>query len=440
MAAWAGGLAVLGAAALALASSITVSAQQVPSPGAPASPPLVIRVGVDLIQIDAAVTDKEGHPVTDLRAEDFTIEIDGKKQPVSNAMLVEGGPGSGAGGPNLPAPRAASPIPDHTLVFIVDDLNISFESIYKARLAMQKFAAGWDFREARVGLCATSEKVQGIVLSRSPERFDESVRKIRYSSRSSKGGSSTPVGMREGPEAGPASGYPMAWSSGASVDLHGNWSANPAMERANFEQRIYSLLSTINALRSIPGRKAVVLVSEGFTVGSDRDRMGVASPFNSLFADEDSVDSALRMIVEVANRASVVIYTIDPSGLLPPGPGAEAALAASLDAQRDAWFARIGTQGTLQRLAEDTGGLSVYNRNDLKRGLVEVVSDQRAYYLIGFEPPASAFEKPSGRPQFHEIKLKVNRSGVRVRTRAGFYGVTDQEVIERAPLIASPQF
>jgi VWFA-related protein len=99
----------------------------------------------------------------------------------------------------------------------------------------------------------------------------------------------------------------------------------------------------------------------------------------------------------------------------------------------------VGTQGTLQRLAEDTGGLSVYNRNDLRRGLNEIVSDQRAYYLIGFEPPKSAFVRTSDRPKFHEIKLSVNRPDVRVRTRAGFYGVTDKEVIERAPLVATPE-
>jgi len=437
MAARAGGLVFLSTAAFALASSITVSAQQ---NKASAAPPLVIQVGVDLIQIDAAVTDKEGHPVTDLRAEDFTIEVDGKKQPVSNAMFFEGRPGM-AGGPASDASQAAAGVsPDRTLVFIVDDLNTSFESMYKAKLAMQKFAAGWDFKEARVGLRSTSDDSGTIVLSRSPERFDKALKSIRYSTRSSKGGSSTPVEMREGPEAGPASGYPLAWNSGASADPHAYWTGNPAMDGSNFGQRVFSLLTTINALRSIPGRKAVVLVSEGFSVGTERDRMGIASPFDSLFADRDSVDSALRMIVEVANRASVVIYTIDPSGLLPSGPGADVAFAPSLVAQRDAWFERVGTQGTLQRLAEDTGGLSVYNRNDLKRGMTEIVSDQRAYYLVGFEPPKSAFVKTSDRPKFHDIKLTVNRPGVRVRTRAGFYGVTDKEVIERAPLIASPEF
>jgi VWFA-related protein len=343
------------------------------------------------------------------------------------------GAGSGA------SPEAGPASPDRTLVFIVDDLNISFDSMYKARLAMQKFAASWDFKEARVGLRSTSDHAQSVVLSRSPERFDQSLQKVRYSIRSSKGASSTPVEMRAGPEAGPASGYPVAWNSGGSVDLHTAWTGNPAMERSNFEQRVYSLLSTINALRSIPGRKAVVLVSEGFTLGRDRDQMGIDSPFDSLFADSYGVDSVLRMIVEVANRASVVIYTIDPSGLLPSGPGADVAFAPSLNARRDAWFERVGTQGTLQRLADDTGGLSVYNRNDLKHGLVEIVSDQRAYYLVGFEPPKSAFVKTSDRPKFHEIKLRVNRPGARVRTRAGFYGVTDQEVIERAPLVVSPE-
>jgi hypothetical protein len=44
-----------------------------------------------------------------------------------------------------------------------------------------------------------------------------------------------------------------------------------------------------------------------------------------------------------------------------------------------------------------------------------VVNDQRAYYLLGFEPPKAAFEKSSGRPKFHEIKLKVNRPDLRIR-------------------------
>ena len=46
----------------------------------------------------------------------------------------------------------------------------------------------------------------------------------------------------------------------------------------------------------------------------------------------------------------------------------------------------------------------------------------------------STFAKKAGRPKFHRIKLKVNRPNLRVRTREAFYGVTDQEVNDRAPV------
>ncbi len=433
-----GGALISGASVFALAASLSVSAKQETAPAADSRPPLIIRVGVDLIQIDAAVTDKEGRPVRDLRAEDFTIEIDGKKQPVSNAMFFEGGPGS----PVATAAGAsrAEASQERTLVFMVDDLNASFGSMYKARRAMQQFAAGWDFREARVGLRSTSEGGQTILLSRSPERFEKAVGRLRYNIRSDRGGLSTPVAMRSGPESGPASGYPAAGNSGVFIDPHAYWTGNPALARANYDQRVFSLLATINALRSVPGRKALVLVSEGLAFGRDREQLGVSSPFNDLFAEPEGVDSVLRMITEVANRASVVIYTIDPSGLAPGGPGAEVASPPSSADLQAAWSARLGDRWTLTRLSEDTGGLSVYNRNDLTGGLSQIVNDQRAYYLIGFEPPRAAFEKSSGRPKFHDIRLKVSRPDVRVRTRAGFYGVTDQEVIQRAPLVSMPEF
>ena len=53
----------------------------------PARPAPVIQVGVDLIRIDATVTDKSGRPVTDLRPEDFRLKVDGKPVPVENAVF-----------------------------------------------------------------------------------------------------------------------------------------------------------------------------------------------------------------------------------------------------------------------------------------------------------------------------------------------------------------
>jgi VWFA-related protein len=404
-------------------TSLTVAARHDAAIAPPQGPaPLVIRVGVDLIQIDAAITDRAGQPVRDLRAEDFTIEVDGKKQTVSNVTFFDhrtDAGGSKRGESAAVAP--GTPAPDRTLVFIVDDLNISFINMYYARRAMKAFAAGWDAREAKVGVSFTSDESATIRLSRSPEGFDEALRGMSYNMRSSKGVSSGPTFL-SGDDQMPG----LSASSG-----------NPAMAYGNLQQRVFSLLSTLNAMRAVPGRKAVVFVSEGFEISGDRERLGVHSPFDSIFGSTtDGAYRMVRMITEVANRASVVIYTIDPSGLVSGMPGADVASAPSIGAMQAAWFSRVGTQGTLQQLSADTGGLSVYNRNDLTRGLTDVVEDQRAYYLIGFEPPKTAFAADPAKAKFHSIKLRVNRPDVRVRTRAGFFGVTDKDVIDRAPLVS----
>jgi VWFA-related protein len=342
---------------------------------------------------------------------------------------------AGAKSPESLAVAPATPSHDRTLVFVVDDLNISFGSMYYARRAMKAFAAGWDPQEAKVGVSFTSDESATIRLSRSPQRFDEALGTMPYSMRSSKGISSEPTFLR-----GLAGGAPLTdHEVQAPVDLS-SISRNPAIEYGNLQQRVFSLLSTINAMRSVPGRKAVVFVSEGFEISGDRDRVGVNSPFDSLFgAATNDAYRMVRMITEVANRASVVIYTIDPSGLVSGMPGADVASAPSMGDMQGAWFSRVGTQGTLLQLSADTGGLSVYNRNDLKGGMRDVVEDQRAYYLVGFEPPKTAFAKDPTKAKFHSIKLRVNRKDVRVRTRAGFFGVTDKEVIERAPLTVSPE-
>jgi VWFA-related protein len=419
-------------ASLALNASVTVSAQALAPEASKARSPLVIQVGVDLVQIDAAITDKQGRPVTDLRPEDFTVEVDGKKQPVTNAMFFDLRPSLNMAERDaafVSAAAAALSSPDLTLVFLVDDLNISFSSMYSARRAMKTFAEGFDAREAKMGLTSTSDETGTIRLSRSPQRFAEAVDRVRYGFRSSKGASSAPVFSQESSSAGGLNGPRLT------VDLS-PLTNNPAMDRTNVEQRVFSLLSTINALRSVPGRKALVFVSEGFNIGGGADQMGVRSPFDALFGDgPDDTQHFIRMITEVANRASVVIYTIDPSGLVSDMPGIDVARP-SPGSRRAAWFERVGRQGTLQQLAGDTGGLSVFNQNDLRGGLNEVVADQRAYYLIGFEPPKAAFSKDATKASFHRIKLTVHRPDVRVRTRAGFYGVTDEEVIGRAPLTA----
>jgi hypothetical protein len=71
-------------------------------------------------------------------------------------------------------------------------------------------------------------------------------------------------------------------------------------------------------------------------------------------------------------------------------------------------------------MANETGGLLMYNSNDF--GLKEIVDDQQGYYLIGFRPAGETFNK-----SFHKISIKLKPKGLAVRTRSGFFGVTDDD-------------
>src|SRR5262245_26119758 len=70
-------------AVLACAFLVQSRAQQAPAPNA------VIRIDVNLVQVDAVVTDAKGKPVTDLKVEDFELLQDGQPQKITSFDFVD---------------------------------------------------------------------------------------------------------------------------------------------------------------------------------------------------------------------------------------------------------------------------------------------------------------------------------------------------------------
>src|SRR4030095_1948361 len=68
----------------------------------------------------------------------------------------------------------------------------------------------------------------------------------------------------------------------------------------------------VRGLRNFPGRKSVILLSDGFRINSK----------NNNDNSTEQVMQSLENLVEQANRSSVVIYSIDAKGLQPFMPGA----------------------------------------------------------------------------------------------------------------------
>src|ERR1700704_6506663 len=90
---------------LANALSISVAGQNpspTPSPKPAQNLEDVVRITTNLVQIDAAVTDKTGKAVTDLKAEDFEVFEDGRPQKITNFSFVSVGSSTAS-----PSPAAA---------------------------------------------------------------------------------------------------------------------------------------------------------------------------------------------------------------------------------------------------------------------------------------------------------------------------------------------
>ena len=84
------------------------------------------------------------------------------------------------------------------------------------------------------------------------------------------------------------------------------------------------------------------------------------------------------------------------------------------------------TTGT-EQVAENTGGMSVRNTNDLFGGLAKVAEESSTYYLLGYQPEKA----PDGK--WHKLDVRVSRPGVTVRSRRGYQATAPSE------LAASPQ-
>ena len=388
-----------------------------------------------MVQIDAVITDKDGEGVVDLRPEDFEVFEDGRKQTVSHVHYVAAGPGKS--GSNVGTPTATSEAGEpRSFVFVIDNLGLSLEGTARARRLMQSFVTTGLQPRDRAAIIETSATSGGtFALTSDPKVLSAAADKIHHI-----------VGGRAG----------LGSFPDRELDLTSRHSQLVMDSLA-------VLKTTIDALRALPGRKSVILVSDGFTarISIDMDRLlqrFTATPLDSLYGDT-TLYAALRSLTDMANRASVVIYTLDSTGLQTSSgvqvqtfgarwnPGDPRNGADTRDANGELTaagnpasqgllvrsVARTAREDSLIEIAEQTGGLAVFSTNDLTGGLARIVDDLSGYYLIGYVPEKATFESRPGPPRFHEVKVEVKRPGLKVRSRKGFYGVTDEFVAQASP-------
>jgi VWFA-related protein len=381
----------------------------------------VVRITTNLVQVDAVVTDKQGKLVTDLQPEELEIFEDGRKQKIThfsyNATTTEQ-PAKDT--PPKSVDKNAPPIPPsrlrpedvrRTIALVVDDLGLSFESTHFVRDALKKFVDRQMQPGDLVAIIRTSGGMGALQQFTSDKRqLYAAIDRVKWY-----------ASGRSGVSAFAPITPPTPGEHGADIDA-------AAEEFNQFREDVYAVgtLGAVNyvvrGLRELPGRKSILLISDGFRIFSQDDPN---RNFRTL--------QKLQRLIDEAGRASVVIYTMNATGLQTLMPTAADDLSGrDFQQMQDAMTSRrnaaFETQEGLDYLAYETGGMPIKNTNDLSGGIRRVLADQKGYYLIGYRPDQSTFDPRTGRRRFHHLTVKVKRPGkFNIRMRHGFYGVSDEE-------------
>jgi VWFA-related protein len=417
-------------AGAALVAAVDLAGRAQPAPQSPEPPRF--RVGVDAIRLDVVVTDRDGRIVTDLRPDEFELRQDDEVQPISLVRYipvdssapdrVAARPVTGGLTPPSVAPRRLTRAEvQRTMVVVVDDLGIAWENMEPTRRALRRFVDETIQPGDLVGLMRTSV-TSGVSqqLTTDKRLLHAAVDQVRWHGFS----------RREVSSFTPLNAFLPTGQTGfrnptpASMDMHG---IDGLRELTSVGGSLGSLVLAVQAVKELPGRKAVVFVSEGFALGDPE--VG------------DIIRLRLDRVLDQALRGGVVIYSLDPRGLVAGGLAAEDN-AKGLDAAATAIEGSrrlrqlLDSQDTLAYMAEETGGLAALNNNDLPRSLRRFADDQRGYYIIGYTPPDGTFAAPGKTPRFHPVEVRVKRPGLKVRTRKGFLGISDPD---RTPPPDTPQ-
>jgi VWFA-related protein len=411
--------------------------QQQPPPQQEQPPPGQQRptftTGINFVRVDVIVSDKQGNPVSDLEQADFDVAEDGKPQKIETFKLVklDGGVAEAVQGP----PKAirsdydeeAEAARDDVRLFAIflDDYHVRRGASLAVREPLARFIERQLGPTDMIGLMYPLETTASVRMTRNHDAVMRGVqqflgRKFEY----------TPKNELE--------------------DKYANYPAE-TVEQIRNQVSLSAIRSLIVHMGSLKeGRKALILVSEGYTnvlppqlrdpiasmpgLGNPQRRNPMAGTNDpnedryTTFANFD-IQNDLREIYSWANRNNVAIYAVDPRGLATN----EFDINEGVNIQTDSQYL-TSTMDTLRVLADNSDGRAIVNRNDLDTGMKQITRDASAYYLIGY----SSTQAPAD-GRFHEIKVRVKRPGVQVRARKGYFALNAEETARAlAPPKAGP--
>jgi VWFA-related protein len=434
---------LLFAALFCLFVSFPVIRGQQPSPVKPSEQDdEVIRIRTELVQTDVMVFDKQGRFVDGLRPEQFELSLDGQAQPVSFFERVAAGSAREAaqvaaarnGSSQSVERKGESPVAasdqGRVIFFFLDDLHLSESSLARARKALTEFVENQMSQNDRVAIVSASGQIGFLqqltdykpTLNAAIERlnnrrvFESSSARTRISEYQANQivnhgdrdllnyliSSTTNEYQLVAPKGGDGRGFGQI----AANVVKNRTRQIESQSRANAYNTLAVLEGLMRSSVSLPGRKLVFFVSDGFLTD----------------ARASNTMTLLKRVTELAARTNVVVYTMDARGTF-NDPAVDASGNDFPDGMGSGTSARnpimeaSALQEPLHILAEDTGGRAIINSNSFKDTFQQAINETSDYYLLAWRPNNE--EQRSGKAR---IKVSIKgRPDLRVRLRRNYY-------------------
>ncbi len=395
----------------------------------------VLRIKTELVQTDVTVFDKQGRFVEGLRPEQFELSLDGKSQTVSFFERVSTGgareasqvsaarDGKSVNSEQSRTALATSSSQGRVIFFFLDDLHLSESSLMRARKALTYFVENQMSQNDRVAIVSASGQIGFLQqLTDYKPVLSAAIDRLNYKRNPETYAGKVPIsdyqatrivdhGDRELFTYLLAATMNEYQSKGALMRVAANIVRNRTRQTAAQSKMTTSdLLGVLESLMqssaSMPGRKLVFFISDGFITD----------------VNGSNAMNVLKRVTEMAARTGIVVYTMDARGTF-NDPVIDASRNEFPDGLATGTQARNPTMETsalqepLHILAEDTGGRAIINSNSFKDAFQQAINETSAYYLLAWRPENE--EQRGGKAR---IKVSIkDRPDLRVRLRRNYY-------------------
>ena len=431
---------------LAIMFGSVVFAQQQQKP----SEDEVVRVKSNLVNIDVMVKDKKGKYVSDLKAEDFTVVENGVAQKIEFFDAPSTRPDAksttaAATASTTTTTTPPSAAPQNYVALVLDSQTTDITNLKQVREGSIKYVREQITDNDVVALLSVTNSLQMVQpftqdknkliaaletggVNASATSFEKKDIAGNISSRQEQlaGAPSLPPSAITSPAGGSEAAKAMI----AQTVLAQFIKLRTALSLQQSRPVLAALAAICEGLRSIPGRKTLVLFSQGFVTPA-------------------VLDWQVQSTIDIANRANVAIYIIDSAGLRGGGttsgslvPSQPLAGVSGIVNQEqriravggETVFDNARQEGQtreydiLYRMSGDTGGKFLKGNNDIGQGLERINEEIHARYTIAYRSTNQNFDGT-----FRKVKIEVRRPDAQVVSRSGYYAIPPEEIVLLSP-------